>query len=152
MRRFGPALREGVTWRERPGVYAVIHLGPDLLAIEHEGQLLLPGGGIEPGESVLAALHREVWEETGWRIAPVRRLGAFRRFSWLEKEREWCRKTAHVWLCRPVRRLGPPVEPDHTPVWLPASQAPALLEQDGERVFAARALGLPERAVSLRGI
>lgn len=29
---------------------------------------LTPGGGIDPGEDDLAALHREVWEETGLRL------------------------------------------------------------------------------------
>ena len=29
---------------------------------------LTPGGGIDPGEDDLTALHREVWEETGLRL------------------------------------------------------------------------------------
>ncbi len=32
------------------------------------GRWTLPGGGIDPGESPLDALHREVWEESGQRI------------------------------------------------------------------------------------
>ena len=32
------------------------------------GRWTLPGGGIDPGESPLEALHREVWEESGQRI------------------------------------------------------------------------------------
>lgn len=152
MRTFGPAPVPGQTYRDRPGVYAVILGGADMMLVEQNGDLLLPGGGIEAGESMMAALHREVWEETGWRVAPVRRLGAFHRHAWLDEEGYWCRKTAHIYLCRAVRRLGPPVEPDHTPVWMRAGLALAHLDQDGERVFAARAIGVPEGAVTLRGI
>ncbi|HET8768028.1 NUDIX domain-containing protein [Phycicoccus sp. M110.8] len=32
------------------------------------GRWTLPGGGLDPGESPLAALHREVWEESGQRV------------------------------------------------------------------------------------
>ena len=152
MRRFGPAPVAGQTYRDRPGAYAVIVSGGEVLLAEQGGALLLPGGGIEAGESVLAALHREIREETGWRVAPVRRLGTFQRYAWLQEEERWCRKIAHIHLCRAVRRLGPPVEPDHVPVWVRAGLAVDLLYQDGERVFAARAIGVPEEALKLRGI
>jgi len=142
----------GQTYRDRPGVYAVILSGAEMLVAEQNGDLLLPGGGIEAGESVLAALHREVHEETGWRVAPVRRLGVFQRYAWLQEEQRWCRKIAHVYQCQAIRRLGPPLEPDHTPVWMRAGLALDLLHQDGERVFAAWAVGVPEGALKLRGV
>ncbi|HEV2121550.1 MAG TPA: NUDIX domain-containing protein [Chloroflexota bacterium] len=37
----------------------------------------LPGGRMEPGESVLEALRREVWEETGYRTEPGRLIGVY---------------------------------------------------------------------------
>lgn len=53
--------------------------GDELLLVKHrdaDGAFfwLLPGGGIKPGESVEDAARREMWEETGVRIAVVRRL------------------------------------------------------------------------------
>jgi 8-oxo-dGTP diphosphatase len=38
------------------------------------GRWTLPGGGLDPGEQPLAALHREVWEESGQSIVDVRLL------------------------------------------------------------------------------
>lgn len=70
-------------YRLRPGAYAVLIRGDQaLLTFQHapEPEYQLPGGGIDPGESPLAALHREVREETGWTIGQPRWLGAYRRF------------------------------------------------------------------------
>lgn len=50
------------------GLYAVTHT-------DGFGIYMLPGGGVESGESILSALHREVCEETGCRLASARPLG-----------------------------------------------------------------------------
>ncbi len=79
--RYGPPPGRQ-NYRLRPGAYAVLIRGDRvLLTFQHQPtpEFQLPGGGIDPGESPLAALHREVLEETGWTIATPRRLGAYRR-------------------------------------------------------------------------
>lgn len=90
VRRYGRPPPAGRRHRLRPGVYAVIRLGAHLgggvlLTLQADGrepaELQLPGGGVDPGEQPLAALHREVLEETGWRLAAPRRIGAFRLFG-----------------------------------------------------------------------
>ena len=88
----------------------------------------------------MAALHREVFEETGWRIAPLRRLGAFRRFTYMPEYDIWAEKVCTVVLARPVRRLGPPSEPGHSAIWLDAGEAVEMLGNRGDAHFAARAL------------
>lgn len=144
IRRFGEPAVAGQRYRVRPGAYAVLHLGRDVLLTYQEApdaEFQLPGGGIDPGESPLQALHREVFEETGWSIAEVRRLGAFRRFAYMPEYDRWAEKICHVHLARPVRRLGPPREAGHTAVWVDARDAAGLVGNPGDAHFLARLFG-----------
>jgi 8-oxo-dGTP diphosphatase len=103
----------------------------------------LPGGGIDPGESPLQALHREVFEETGWHIAHPRRLGMFRRFVFMPEYDLWAEKLCHIYVARPVLRLGDPTEPDHAVFWMPPEAAIEALGNDGDRLFLRRYFGWP---------
>ncbi|GAB1361254.1 NUDIX hydrolase [Rhodobacter sp.] len=146
IRRFGESVRPGRHYRLRPGVYAVLLLGNDILATHQDApnpEFQLPGGGIDKGEHPIAALHREVFEETGWRIAIDRRIGAFRRFTYMPEYDKWAEKLCTVYLARPVLRHGPPTEAGHTAVWMSVAQALRLLANDGDRAMLARATGQP---------
>ncbi len=128
-------------YRLRPGAYAILPLqGRVLLTVQwDEGpDIQLPGGGIDPGEATLPALHREVLEETGWRIARPRRLGAFRRFAYMPEYDLWAEKLCHVFLAHPVRSVSAPTEPDHDPLWIPMSEALEVLGNAGDRMFLRR--------------
>ena len=117
IRRFGDSVKAGQIYRRRPGIYAVLLLGDSILATHQSAptpEFQLPGGGIDPGEQPITALHREVYEETGWKIAIQRRIGAFRRFTYMPEYDRWAEKLCSVYLARPVRRLGPPSEQGHT--------------------------------------
>ena len=93
----------------------------------------LPGGGIDRGESPAAALHRDVFEETGWRIAAPRRVAPHRRFTYMPEYDLWPEKICAIFVARPVLRLGPPTEPGHTAVWVPARLAAAMVASPGDR-------------------
>ena len=63
----------------RPGVSAVI-LRPEGVLLQKRddnGLWGLPGGSVEPGESVAEAVVREVREETGLEVEPVRLIGVY---------------------------------------------------------------------------
>lgn len=143
MRRYGESVRQGQTYRPRPGVYAVILRGSSLLAT-HQAQPVpeyqLPGGGIDSGEHPISALHREVLEETGWRIRVKRRLGAFRRFTYMPEYDKWAEKICTVYLAYPVLKVSEPIEPGHRAIWMPADFGHTLLGNEGDRAFLARAL------------
>lgn len=54
----------------RTGAYGVALLNSKILVVQqkqgvHQGKFDLPGGGIEPGETIEEALHREFQEEVG---------------------------------------------------------------------------------------
>ncbi|SMO38146.1 NUDIX domain-containing protein [Paracoccus laeviglucosivorans] len=140
--RFGPPPGPH-RYRLRPGAYAVLlRDGAALLTFQRapEPEFQLPGGGIDPGESPQVALHREVYEETGWTISTPRRLGVYRRFCHMPEYGFWAEKMCSIWLARPIRRLGPPSEAGHSAHWFPLADAVQLLDDPGSRAFAAKVL------------
>ena len=65
----------------RPGVTAVV-LGAEGLLLHRRsdnGRWGLPGGSVEFGEPVTDAIVREVREETGYEVEPVRLVGVYSR-------------------------------------------------------------------------
>lgn len=143
IKRYGNSPQPGRSYTRRPGVYAVL-LDRGALLTTHQAdpelEYQLPGGGIDPGEQPIAALHREVMEETGWHIANLRRLGAFRRFTYMPEYDLWAEKICTVYLARPVLQIGPPTEPGHQAVWMQPEAALSLLGNPGDRAMLARAL------------
>lgn len=140
IRRYGEAVKQGQTYGFRPGVYAILPRGGDLLLTYQASphyEVQLPGGGIDPGENPIDALHREVFEETGWKIGGIRKIGAYRRFCYMPEYDKWAEKLCHIYMARPVHRLGPPSEPDHTPLWMPMAEAARTIASPGDRAFVA---------------
>jgi 8-oxo-dGTP diphosphatase len=125
----------------RPGAYAILPRDGALLLThqaEPEPEFQLPGGGIDPGEGPLEALHREVFEETGWSIAAPKRLGAFRRFTFMPEYDLWAEKLCIIYLARPIQRHGPPLEPGHEALWRTPQEAVQILGNPGDRAFVKR--------------
>lgn len=143
IRRYGEAVKSGQTYRRRPGVYAILLRGDDILLThqaEPDDEYQLPGGGIDKGEQPIAALHREVMEETGWHIANVRRFGAFRRFCYMPDYDLWAEKLCTVYIAQPTLRICPPTEAGHSAHWMPARQAIDVLGNAGDRAMLVQAL------------
>ena len=53
--------------------------GEEILLMQRSdnGMWTIPGGHVDPGESVTSAVVREVLEETGWQVAPGRLVGVY---------------------------------------------------------------------------
>lgn len=145
MQRFGEPPRKGVKYTERAGAYAVLeHRGRLLVTFQERplAEYQLPGGGIDPGEGAIQALHREVREETGWSIRIARRLGVYQRFTYMPDYDLWARKLCHVYLGHPTLRHGVPTEPFHSAVWLDPQEAAARLASSGDAWFTRQVLRL----------
>jgi len=63
-------------YRQRPGAYAVILDGQGkFAAVKGQDKIFLPGGGVDPGESLEETLTREVREECACEVVIGRYLG-----------------------------------------------------------------------------
>ncbi|MFS4581610.1 NUDIX hydrolase [Phaeobacter sp. C3_T13_0] len=139
IRRFGNTPDKSQKYRRRPGVYALLPRNGKLLVTcqrEPGPEIQLPGGGIDPGESPLPALYREVMEETGWTISQPQKLGAFRRFVYMPEYDLWAEKLCHIYIARPARRICAPTEQMHDALWVAADVACEVLGNAGDRHFA----------------
>ena len=125
-------------YRRRPGAYAILPLrGRVLLTFQSEPvpELQLPGGGLDPGEAPLRALHREVREETGWTIGPARLVGRYRQYGYIPEYDMWAEKMCSLYLARPVRHVGAPHHAEHSVVWATPAEAARRLINAGDRAF-----------------
>ncbi|MBT9383861.1 NUDIX hydrolase [Pseudooceanicola sp. CBS1P-1] len=135
MRRYGKPALAGQKYTLRPGAYAILPRDGKLLVTfqaQPEPEVQLPGGGIDPGETAIQALHREVWEETGWSIAAPRLLTSYRRFVWMPEYEIQAEKICHVFLARPVLRRSAPKEPHHSALWMAPELAAEAVGSEGD--------------------
>lgn len=136
IRRFGEPPHAAPRYRRRPGAYAILWRNGRILLTHQQApvpEFQLPGGGIDPGEHPLAALHREVAEETGWTIGAARHLFSYRRFCFMPDYDMHAEKRCQIWVARPILRLSDPSEPGHSAHWMRPDAALAQVTDPGSR-------------------
>ncbi len=134
MKRYGEPIKKNKHYVTRVGVYGLISVGKNLLLTEQNGEeIQLPGGGVDKGEHILHTLFRETFEETGWKIQLVRRLGVFQRYAFMKEYNLWAHKIAHVYHCRGIYPIDTNLEEGHIPIIASPEQAEKILEDDGNR-------------------
>jgi 8-oxo-dGTP diphosphatase len=135
---YGKPQIKGISYKFRPGAYAILPRGNSILLTHQAAQFnefQLPGGGIDTGEAPIAALHREVFEETGWRIAAPRFLCARRIFIFMPDYDMYAEKLCKFYVAHPVRKLSSPTEDAHTAHWIPKMRVTQFLQGVGAEVF-----------------
>ncbi|MGH1369921.1 MAG: NUDIX domain-containing protein [Maritimibacter sp.] len=139
MRRFGDQREAKQVYTWRPGVYVLLPRSTFALLTFQKSpvpEFQLPGGGIDPGESPLQALHREVLEETGWTIANPRKHATYKRFTYMPEYEIWAEKICHLYVARPVKRVAAPSDTAHVAKWVSKMDLAQKLLNDGDRAFA----------------
>ncbi|WP_258548801.1 NUDIX domain-containing protein [Thalassospira profundimaris] len=108
--------------------YAVIRNGEGKFAVARTPKgIVLLGGGVEHGESEQDALYREAYEESGYRINIVSRLGFASQYVNNPAKGRYRLKRGTFFECELREKLGPPVDDDHELIWLSYEDAHASL-------------------------
>lgn len=119
----------GITYRLRPGAYAVLHNRQgEICLVRVPSGYALPGGGIEEDEVKEEALLREVYEETGFGVALGAYLGSAFHYKLSDTE-GYVKKDCFYYACAFTAREREPVEKDHFPEWLSPAEVLALLAE-----------------------
>lgn len=97
-------------------------------------RLVLPKGGVQPGESLEAASRREVREESGFTdLTLLTKLGTCERLSYYKQV--WT--TTHFYLYVTQQIDGRPTDPEHdyAPVWTPLTHLEHLFWPEQRRLI-----------------
>jgi len=126
-RKFGTHNPEA-EYRQRPGAYAVILDGRGkFAAVKGQDKIFLPGGGVDPGLSLEAALAREVREECACKVVIGRYLGSATQYFVSRTGQHWEFQCSYF-----EAQFGAPLdsEPEHALCWLDVADAYDLLAHE----------------------
>ena len=139
MRRYGEAIKNSVKYKTRIGAYGIITVGPNILLTEQDGdEVQLPGGGVDFGEHKIHALIRETYEETGWKICPLRHLGVYQRYVYMPEYNLWAHKICHIYHCLGIYPITAPTEKGHIPFISNPQTALKIIPNNAEVAFIKR--------------
>jgi len=130
----------------RPSAYVVMDAGRGCLAIVRtlEGTFL-PGGGIEPGEDVRAAIRREVVEECGLLVSPGDWAIRAVQFAWSSTMGAHLEKRSTFVDGRVTGPAATPAEPGHEVFQVDPATAAQVLSHESHRWAVERWMGSVKR-------
>jgi 8-oxo-dGTP diphosphatase len=128
MLEFG-ARQANVAYIERPGAYGIIRNSEAEYAIIRTPKgCFLPGGGVDEGENVEAALRREVLEETGIGVDVERKVGVAAQYLISAREGIYYKKIGHFYVANFGERVTETFEAEHELIWMSFDKASAALK------------------------
>ena len=117
MKEFGEIIK-GVEYHHRPGSYGVVIKNGQCGVIRSTvfNKYFLPGGGIEKGETEIAALHREALEEIGFEIEIGEKIGVAAEYFFDEHDRKYFVKECHFYCFELKEKVG--MRPENQLIWI----------------------------------
>ncbi len=131
--QFGQRLGDG-PYAERPSAYGLL-LNPDglLLVCRTPKRLVLPGGGIDPGETPEQAMIREIAEESGLVVTTAQLFCRADQYVERDRPKSGVNKTGWFYRTSYQDRGGQPVDDDHELLWLSLEEASEQLDHEAQR-------------------
>jgi len=129
------------TYIPRPAAHAIIFKSDRRVAVViHNGKRFPPGGGIDPGESVIDALHREMREETGWTIRVGPEVCRANEYVDVPSEGGCFNKQGVFFLAEITAYPSPGTEVEHESEWLTIDEFAEVAAHESH-VWACRQVG-----------
>ncbi|UPQ89789.1 NUDIX hydrolase [Vibrio sinaloensis] len=95
---------------KRHAARAIVVDGEDILLLytERYHDYSIPGGGVDEGEDIIAAMVRELEEETGAQdIHAIKPFGIYEEFRpWYKEDADVVHMTSYCYTCKIARQLG----------------------------------------------
>lgn len=124
----------GVTYVDRPGAYAfLLNKHFELAILQTKYGTFLPGGGLDPGESEIVGLSRELHEEMGVKLLTAEIVCRSAQFLYSRHYKQHFRKIGsfyRVELAQPIRLK---LEKDHELLWVDQRHAGLELSEESQR-------------------
>jgi 8-oxo-dGTP diphosphatase len=132
---------DSIAYIPRPGAYGILLNEKGLVAsIQMNGRCFLPGGGLEPGESIQQCLKRELLEEVGCEFERAEPVGRADEYFKSLPEDAYYLGQGHFLLVPDFRIIAEPTDKTHTVLWQPPETVLARLVHLSQRWGLARAL------------
>ena len=124
----------GRSYVERLGAYGFLRDSKGMLALVRTPMgVFLPGGGLDPGETLEEGLRREIFEEIGLHVSRSQFVAEAIQFHWSEYYQQYFKKVGSFFFVEVKAYVPVVLQAEHELLWWPVPRAAAELSQEFQR-------------------